>query len=223
MRKRMQKRPAPTAAQRPAAHAIRSATAIPALVLLGCAAVSHAGIVGSKHDFSGRGWGSDEVCIFCHTPHNAIASVGNSPLWNQRTSAATYTLYGSPTSKEAAGQPRAPSKLCLSCHDGTIAVGSFGGRTGMHFVAGAVNLGTDLSNDHPISVYWNHQTLAVSSSFNCLGCHFSLFGLPTPADNLPFYDRRVECPTCHEPHDQGLGGRMLRKTMNQSSLCMHCH
>ncbi len=135
---------------------------------LSCTRLASAGIVGSKHDFSGRGWGSTEVCIFCHTPHNAITAVSGSPLWNHQLSAATYTLYGSPTRKEVPEQPRAPSKLCLSCHDGTI--GAFGGHTSNQFVAGAASLGTDLSNDHPISVRFRHQTLAALGALNCIGC-----------------------------------------------------
>lgn len=201
----------------------RRAAVLAGLALLGYGQLGHAGIVGSKHDFSASGRGGGEVCVFCHTPHNAMTTVTGSPLWNHQLSATTYTLYSSPTRTEAPEQPRTPSKLCLSCHDGTIAIGSFGGHTGNQFVVGAANLGTDLSNDHPISVRFRHQTLAVSAALNCIGCHYTIVGLPRPADDLPFYGGYVECATCHEPHSQGPAPKMLRKTMGQSTLCVHCH
>ncbi|HET6371587.1 MAG TPA: hypothetical protein VFG95_10340, partial [Nitrospiria bacterium] len=75
--------------------------------------------------------GTSEVCVFCHTPHGASpAGVKiKAPIWNRQLSAAHYTLYDQVWSKsfEASINPGAPtgySRLCLSCHDGTIALGS---------------------------------------------------------------------------------------------------
>ena len=181
----------------------------------------HAAITGSGHDFSGRGWGSNEICVFCHTPHNAKTVTGyNAPLWNHQVTTATYTLYSSPTLDQTPVQPRGPSKLCLSCHDGTVAIDSFGTRTGTNFMTGLANLGTDLSNDHPISIYWNHQTISGGKP-SCSNCH-SFHG-PLPY-NLPFSSRYLECGTCHEPHNKFPGyTKMLRKELNQSAICLHCH
>jgi len=39
------------------------------------------GISGSAHDFSGNGWSGGQICIVCHTPHNADATVAESPAW----------------------------------------------------------------------------------------------------------------------------------------------
>ena len=69
-----------------------------------------------------------EVCVFCHTPHGADSS--QTPLWNKTLAAKTYTVY---TSKSldaetilnaSLDQPLGSSKLCLSCHDGAMALGS---------------------------------------------------------------------------------------------------
>src|SRR4051794_13053211 len=82
-------------------------------------------ILGSKHDLSVVGPGpikaatESEVCLFCHTPHRA----GELPLWNHFLSSATYTPYSSSTIRATVGQPSGASKLCLSCHDGTVALG----------------------------------------------------------------------------------------------------
>ena len=185
--------------------------------------VAQAGITGSPHDFSGRGWGSNEICIFCHTPHNAKMEGASPiyPLWNHATTAATYTLYRSPSLKQTPLQPRGPSRLCLYCHDGSIALDSYGPRTGSQFISGVANLSTDLSNDHPISIYWDHQTL--NGAVSCSNCHV-FHG--TLAYNLPFYSHYLECATCHEPHNKYpaySNGKMLRKELNGSAICLHCH
>jgi hypothetical protein len=131
--------------------------------------------------------GTDEVCVFCHTPHQArltdeAGQPLRAPLWNRRVPAgSTYTAYTSSTLDAASisdgfnNQPGGSSKLCLSCHDGTLAIGNvavLGGATNvsipMQGTAGGVmpagegtasgftrNLGTDLRNDHPISVTFN--------------------------------------------------------------------
>ena len=119
-----------------------------------------------------------QVCAFCHTPHGA--TLGLMPLWNRKLSSQTYTPYAS-SSLDAnviqgtLGQPGGSSKLCLSCHDGTLAIGSVNVLNGLGSATpgtqvitmegtdpGGVmpagsdgytrNLGIDLTNDHPISV-----------------------------------------------------------------------
>src|SRR5512134_3498758 len=68
-----------------------------------------------------------QVCAFCHTPHGARTDV--TPLWNRQDSGATYTTYTSTSydaqniTAEFQATPAGSSKLCLSCHDGTIALG----------------------------------------------------------------------------------------------------
>ena len=109
----------------------------------------------------------DEVCKFCHTPHNTNPIA---PLWNRNSAGTTYTLYNSSTKKAVMGQPDGSSILCLSCHDGTIALGQIvnpnstisfaSGITNMP--SGKTNLTTDLSDDHPISFTYD-ASLAVSN------------------------------------------------------------
>lgn len=70
---------------------------------------------------------TNQVCIFCHTPHNASPAV---PLWNKGynpATAGTYKLYtSSPTlssvAKGATIGATSVSMLCLSCHDGKTAI-----------------------------------------------------------------------------------------------------
>lgn len=87
-------------------------------------------VVGSLHDLSAqmklpdmRFWDAyadyNEVCVYCHTPHAASA---DAPLWNRPSPTSNYTLYSNPATGVAAGAPGKASVVCLSCHDGTIAV-----------------------------------------------------------------------------------------------------
>ncbi len=129
-----------------------------------------------------RATSESQVCVFCHTPH--AATPGASPLWNRALSGATYTVYTSSsldanTIQGSLDQPGGSSKLCLSCHDGTLAIGNVNVLNGQgsadvqgsqsipmtgtgpggtmppgHGTATGFtrNLGIDLSNDHPISL-----------------------------------------------------------------------
>ncbi len=73
-----------------------------------------------------------EICVFCHTPHGAnptATSQLRAPIWNRSLSQASYQLYDQVWSRSFEGRlhPGAPtgySRLCLSCHDGTIALGA---------------------------------------------------------------------------------------------------
>lgn len=125
-------------------HSINTVVMGAVLALVSTAA--SATVVGSKHDLSassgnnaftasGNPAGSDQVCVFCHTPH-AAATAANQiiPLWNRTTSASTFTLYadtgaGTLDGKTAddgaaTGGIGGVSLACLSCHDGSIALAS---------------------------------------------------------------------------------------------------
>jgi len=170
-----------------------------------------------------------QICAFCHTPHGAT-KVAKAPLWNRKLSGATYIPYSS-TSLDAVdlGQPGGKSKLCLSCHDGTIALGSvnvlnriedndvpFSGvesdgtiPEGQHGEATGFTrrLGVDLTNDHPISfTFDNSQAVRDGELYNPVSTpHLdertrgSAPALPQ-GDFLPLEDGKVECISCHDPH-----------------------
>lgn len=191
---------------------------------LGAQATSDS-IVGTAHNLSVSGPGSvkatseQEICIFCHTPHNATAV---QPLWNRTLPVAAYKPYSSNSLKAVPGQPTGSSKLCLSCHDGTIALGSVSSRQqpiqmagGITVIpAGARNLGTDLSDDHPIS--FKYDSTLVSKNPN----------LKSPG-NLPAAMRldsnsELQCATCHDAHKNTYGNFLVMSNVN-SGLCNTCH
>ena len=118
-------------------------------------------VIGSAHDLS-PGQGGD-ACGFCHTPHGTSV---NTPLWNQALSTTVYEIYQSSSLEAAVGQPTGSSKLCLSCHDGTVAlpVAGMSSSRGAYISPGQANLGTDLSNDHPISFVYSDTLAAKDAS-----------------------------------------------------------
>jgi hypothetical protein len=140
----------------------------------------NAGVVGSKHDLTAGGAGqtstaaTDEVCVFCHTPHGSSVNA-KVPLWNKvLTSPGSYTQYSTlqtPTFDSTEAPVGSVSLACLSCHDGTQAMDVVLNKpgTGGYNAGGAPinpttsaqmtgtpvpNLEQDLTNDHPISMQY---------------------------------------------------------------------
>ena len=208
-----------------------------AVIALACAGLfitgtSRAAISGSAHDFSTNGWANGEICLPCHAPHNNNTGTNNltSTLWNHKLSAVNnYAMFSSPTmtkfSVAAQSQPSSGSKTCLSCHDGTVAIDSFGANTGTHFVQPVNNMGTDLSNDHPISFTYD-SGLATRSGGTLQNPATALSGLAgggTIANDL-LISGMVECSSCHDVHNQYSTPKYLLKKSNAgSALCLTCH
>lgn len=195
------------------------------------AASAPALITGSAHDFNGDPWNTTgELCRPCHTPHNAYPPTGTGaqlvPLWNHTSSATTgYTMYSSPTGTldgTMATAPGSVSLACLSCHDGTVALDSFGGVTGGTNITGSTLLSKDLSNDHPIS--FSYQS-SITGGDTELKATTELSGLPgggSIADDLLFTGN-MECASCHDVHNTpGIAG-LLVKANTASALCLTCH
>ncbi len=186
---------------------------------------AYAGIATTKHNLSASGSGTTkaateaQICVFCHAPHNFTPST---PLWNRKTPGSTYTPYSSSTAKGNAGQPTRGSLMCLSCHDGTIALGEVLSRTSRIAMsggvttmpAGASNLGTDLSDDHPVSIAYT-STLAATR-----GELASPAALTGPVRLDP--SGQMQCSSCHDPH-QDTYGKFLVMSNQASALCQTCH
>lgn len=214
-------------------------------------------ITGSAHDFSTKNWqGSNEICKPCHTPHNAPTPASiSSRMWNHNLTTATYILHGS---SGATGSYSTvldnSSRLCMSCHDGTVHLDAFGGANGsIDWAAGdKKNLGTDMSNDHPVgqaalykaesSSYKSldtttDATTGLKSYATTVGGKLRLVDLkiartvPDPNDATKTITTgktlAVGCSTCHTAHGAGDGGlrydHLLRMQNGASALCLTCH
>ncbi len=192
-------------------------------IMLAISTYGVAQITGSAHDFSSRSWNStNEICVVCHTPHNADTSVTDAPLWNHQVTNATFTVYSAATLDAVVGQPDGASKLCLSCHDGTIAVDNFGGATdGTHFIEGRYSVGTDLSNDHPVS--FTYDSALANDDGGLFDPSSAMSGLGgTIADDL-LIANRVQCSSCHDVHNGSGVNNLLVKSNEGSTLCLTCH
>ncbi len=226
-------------------------------------------IASTPHNLSISGTGAvravseTQICVFCHTPHQAEA-IPAAPLWNRQASGAAYTPYTSNTidADDIAATPGGSSKLCLSCHDGTIAIGQVNvlnaeanvtiGMTGTG--AGGVmpsgagdstgftrKLGTDLSNDHPISFTYDGALANSDGELRnpALEAHIGnrAAGSRPP---VPLENGQVQCTSCHDPHirdtDPALDIKFLRLHRFQQGfpsggnfdadsdmICLACH
>ena len=195
-------------------------------LVAGFTGVSMAGIEGSKHDFSTSGWSGGEICIVCHTPHHADTTVADAPLWNHEVTTATFTPYSSLTidASPAPDQPSAASKLCLSCHDGTVAIDSFGGSTGNNMISGDSLIGTDLSNDHPISFTYD-ATLASADDglFDPTSQLSGIVGSSGTINDDMLFGGVLQCSSCHDVHNKDSNDDLLVKNNASSALCLTCH
>ena len=189
-------------------------------MLLTLAGTGMAGISGTSHDFSGAGWNTaGEICAVCHTPHNADSTV--TPLWNHELSNANYTLYSSPTFEGPVQPPGRASKLCLSCHDGTVAVDNFGGTTnGGSFITGDALIGTDLSNDHPIS--FTYDDALATTDGGLFPPSTTNSGLGGTIDQDMLFAGKLQCASCHDPHNNTNGNFLVMSNL-ASALCLTCH
>jgi predicted CXXCH cytochrome family protein len=201
----------------------------------------------------------NRICIFCHAPHNTYrlsTATGGAgplappefdylPLWNHTLQDPTgYVMYdngpGAPQTGPKASQaiqngmvPGSTSLLCLSCHDGTIAVNSYGNvdqrtgsqSTGTSFMAASYQIGKDkyLGNHHPVGfdydlVYAADTEIRSPDATQLTPTSLVRDHLYGPGNAL------LECASCHSVHNKGNSGEVLLWRSDQNSeLCLTCH
>lgn len=184
-------------------------------------------IANTAHDFSPQGFSGGEVCIVCHTTHNTDTTVTDAPLWNHAVTDTVFTTYSSATIDATdLGQPNGISLLCLSCHDGTVAIDSFGGATGSNFVTGGAAVGSvannSLTDDHPIGFTYDAALNAADPGVKDPTVGLSgITAAGTIAQDMLF-NGFMECGSCHDVHDD-TNEPFLRKDNAGSALCSTCH
>jgi len=210
--------------------------------------VASALVKDTKHNLSVTGTGDvkaiseTEICIFCHTPHNSSPA---QPLWNHELGAVVnYINYASDTLQSYAEGEAPPidghSKLCLSCHDGTVAVGSVVSRSeeimmvpvggvidsSGKLIGGAGYLGTDLSGGHPISIIFD-EALAIKR--NSADPPLTRLKWPIIDPDIRLHPTQngygVQCTSCHDPHDSKAvdGWPPFWHKPTHDDVCTVCH
>ena len=164
-------------------------------------------------------------CTFCHAPHSGLGGV--TPLWNQTLSNQSYTPYTSTTYSEKGNtQPvlGKTSSLCLSCHDGTVAVGQ-SAVFGKIPVTGTLNsidvLGTNLSGSHPFSL-----VLPLQDAPDLVASLVSQGVTADPKGAVKLIAGNIECTSCHDPHIQAIdtiAQDFLVRDSSSGQMCLACH
>lgn len=200
-------------------------------------------VYGSAHDFKTQlGGASYTLCNFCHVAHK-FGSAPTGPgylLWNHTLSnVASYGVYTSDSMRSTPtdlGSQMVVSNLCLSCHDGTVAINSWyevqaGANfqplpTGTTFMAADTTV-RDLTKQHPVNFVYPDSTTAAAIGIQNAADAFSVDG----NGNVPLFAGRMQCATCHDPHAGPSSGAHLffrtfpstpAQTLTGTS-CVYCH
>lgn len=218
------------------------------------------GIVGSPHDFATDTWNHrGEICRVCHVPHDHGKNTGDiGLLWNHQLSSATYLMYAEDShinfldstiaNGKAQAEPTGITKLCLGCHDGTVAIDEFDnkvGKTGVGFqtlyitdttingggftVPHIADVGSDknLSNTHPLSIEYPANEVSNGTLRNPATTAMGPVFINDVLEN-----GLVQCSSCHDVHNSPgeavANTHLLRvgttaATGGASALCLTCH
>ena len=201
-------------------------------------AAQHGSVATTLHNLSASGPGEiralneTEVCKFCHVPHSAVVA---EPLWGHALSQQRYevpSLRAGSAGEVQAPQPDGSSRLCLSCHDGTVALGEIAGEPRPVLMSGLGRLrpgrpgylGTDLSGSHPISFVMPDGDGEVREGDMGLR---PLAVIESDPDVRLDRAGKMQCTTCHDPHADRffVPDRVPRFWVKPTvdEVCLTCH
>lgn len=208
---------------------MRISILLTALILLSGTS-SHAQIIGDALGVHNLGPGGNspvtgsrpDSCAYCHAPHSGLST----GLWNQKLTTQIYATYNSSTQKNNNTQPviGAVSNQCLSCHDGTVAVGAtvaYGQVTTRGSMYSADVFGSNMQSSHPFSI-----ALPLQDNIDLVA---SLAANGFTADTtgaVKLIKGNVECTSCHNAHVQAkdpISRNFLVKDSSNGQLCLACH
>lgn len=209
------------------------------VLALGPTVVWAATITSTSHDFTNTGpnatfQGAPSLCVTCHVPHHAATT---QLIWNHTLSSNTLTFGNSQTTSSGTTLPTdvgsAPgtSKYCLSCHDGSVAVGSLvhdswtsGGNDAITNTDFIIAPSGNLANNHPIEIPYPDQAGATYNSITTAANPADFVGSPTGVKlfGTTAGAKGIACASCHDPHNNA-NDPFLRVTYAAAQLCVSCH
>lgn len=156
------------------------------------------------------------ACLSCHDGTVAVDAVINQPKSREIIDTGVHYKM-KPGSAEAGGD------ACGKCHSRDS--GAYGGLSGAHD-ATLKYLETDLTNDHPVSIALPPYN--IDPGFNQPTIPTKDGGREFPNGVKTFAGDKVQCASCHNPHDpdeRNAEGRdpFLRTSNKYSALCLTCH
>lgn len=165
------------------------------------------------HDFSDFQDGTLGSCGACHVPH--VQGVRTLP---ERVNDADLELYRIKGQREVfvpnQYTPGPTSLVCLGCHDGTVATSAIGSS---HALLAGVREGFEINGgiggrDHPIGIRYpsNRKDYRTEAFIAAKG-------------KIRLPEGRVECISCHDPHNSTGEPKMLVMSNRRSALCLSCH
>lgn len=191
------------------------------------------GLTDTAHDFSGVGSPESGLCTFCHTPHKAQSQA---LLWNHTLSTNLFS-WTEPATTAGTDYPsfqgdtyNGSSAKCLSCHDGSVAVGDIGwwnaaGPTNLdnttHGEGDPFNIASttgDMTGNHPVAMPFPFNNAVNTYNGVTTGPGIVLEDWkadPTTSGIRLFTDdgagnisagptagqTGIECSSCHDPHN----------------------
>jgi predicted CXXCH cytochrome family protein len=176
----------------------------------------------ADHDFSNEPWlpAGKLECSPCHewSPSSGL-------VWNHELPTSTFQV--STTTLALVEQPNGNSARCLGCHEGAPngpAIDDFSGNTnGTEYVFGSEKFGTDLRRHHPVSlIYDTDLSLRHGGLVDPATSASGLTSNGTVAEDM-LQGGRLQCTSCHNPHDNSIGQFLVAPVSDGGSLCFKCH
>jgi predicted CXXCH cytochrome family protein len=175
------------------------------------------GVLGGKHDFGGTGESPGDACRACHVPHIQAVRPSTQPT-TRPTTRPTLDFFRIPGQRRVfvPGRytPGPTSLACLGCHDGTVATSTI---TGAHVMLAGVRGGFQppegfVWRDHPIGIpYPSYRRDYRPESY------------VTKTGKIRLPEGRIECISCHDPHNEAGVKGLLVMSNRRSALCLTCH
>jgi predicted CXXCH cytochrome family protein len=172
-------------------------------------------VIGGVHDFSRPGSAVADACSGCHIPHVQAIRPTAAPRTATQPVIEIYRIPGQRRVFQPDRYTPGPSSLlCLGCHDGTVATSTIGSS---HALLAGVREGFDLPRgfawrDHPIGVRYPEGRR-----------DYRPLAYVTKDGRVPLPDGRIECVSCHDPHNVAGIDKLLVKSNRRSALCLTCH
>ncbi len=161
------------------------------------------------HDFSRVTGRDDDTCSACHLPH---VQIGDEDLSNMGAGELFRIARKRPALATGRYTPGPTSMICLTCHNGSVAVSTVGTAHAMRGGVGGVRPPGFATRDHPIGVPYPDRQKGFRPKAGV-----------EAAGNIKLPEGRVECISCHDQHEEEELPHLLVMSNKRSALCLSCH